>query len=164
MFVADGVYHWILLKNPSIVYILGDNLKKGKIDTLFFGQRVPSPRGPVSLALRSGAALVPLYLIRNYDGNMELVIEPEIPITRKGDLGADISWNTRGVLVFLESVIRRYPDQWNWLTVRLHAFRRRLNPNEAIDTNIVDGEELLEEMKDGAGEEGQTLKLMLGKR
>src|SRR3989337_789053 len=45
------------LKRNEIVFILGDNLKKGKVQTLFFGQRVFSPRGPVSLALRSGAAV-----------------------------------------------------------------------------------------------------------
>ena len=132
------------LRRNEIVYVLGDNLKKGKINALFFGQQVPSPRGPVSLALRSGAPLVPLYLIRNYDGNMELVIEPEIPIKRKGHLGADISDSTKEVLSFLESLIRRYPDQWNWLTVRLHAYRRIVNPNDAIGANILREEEILE--------------------
>src|SRR3990167_499620 len=70
------------LKRNEIVFILGDNLKKGKVQTLFFGQRAPSSRGPVSLALRSGAAVVPLYLIRNYQGGLELIIEPEIVLRR----------------------------------------------------------------------------------
>lgn len=107
------------LKRNEIVYILGDNLKKGKIETLFFGQKVLSPRGPVSLALRSGAALVPLYLVRNYQGGLQLVIEPEVPLTRNGNLGRDIAHGTQEIVRHLERLIRRYPDQWSWLTVRM---------------------------------------------
>ncbi len=107
------------LKRNEIVFILGDNLKKGKVETLLFGQRVPSPRGPVSLALRSGAPVVPLYLVRNYQGGLHLVIEPEMAVVRNGDLAEDIAENTREIVRYLEDLIRRYPDQWNWLTVRM---------------------------------------------
>ena len=111
------------LKRNEIVYILGDNLKKGSIDAFLFGQRVPSPRGPVSLALRSGAPLVPMYLVRNYDGDMQLVIEPEIEMSRNGNLPNDVAVNTQRVVSYLESLIRRYPDQWNWLTVRMSDYQ-----------------------------------------
>lgn len=110
------------LKKNEIVFIMGDNLKKGKVQALFFGQRVPSPRGPVSLALRSGAAVVPLYLVRNYRGEMHLIIEPEIPMTRNGSLAEDITRNTQHLVHYLENLIRRYPDQWNWLTVRMRRY------------------------------------------
>ena len=114
------------LKRNEIVFILGDNLKKGKVQTLFFGQRVFSPRGPVSLALRSGAAVVPLYLIRNYQGGMDLIIEPEICLTRNGRLSEDITQNTRHIVGYLENLIRRYPDQWNWLTVRMRSYQKEM--------------------------------------
>ena len=99
---------------------MGNNLKNEKIDALLFGHQVLSSRGPVSLGLRSGAPLVPMYLIRNYHGRMQLVIEPPIEVTPTGDLVADIAQNTRRVISYLEALIRRYPDQWNWLTVRLN--------------------------------------------
>jgi Kdo2-lipid IVA lauroyltransferase/acyltransferase len=110
------------LKNNEVVFILGDNLKKGKVETLLFGQPVPSPRGPVSLAMRSGAALVPLYLVRNYQGGLQLVIEPEFLLHRNGNLAGDITRSTQLIVGHLERLIRRFPDQWNWLTVRM---RRR---------------------------------------
>ena len=108
------------LRRNEIVHILGDNLKKGTVDALLFGHRVFSSRGPVSLALRSGAPLVPVYLIRNYQGRMQLVIEPPIELTLTGNLAKDIAQNTRRVVAYLEELVRRYPDQWNWLTVRLN--------------------------------------------
>ncbi len=108
-----------ILRRNEIVYILADNLKKGKIPTSFFGQPVRAPRGPVSLALRSGAVVLPINLIRNYRGGLDLIIDPEIPISRNGNLAADIVRNTRLITVYLEGLVRRYPDQWNWLTVRM---------------------------------------------
>ncbi|MBI2997824.1 MAG: hypothetical protein HYY46_05145 [Deltaproteobacteria bacterium] len=107
------------LKKNEIVFVLGDNLKRGKVETILFGQPVPSPRGPVSLALRSGAAIIPVYLVRNYQGGLQLVIEPEIPLSRNGDLSRDITHSTQQIVRHLEQLIRRYPDQWNWLTVRM---------------------------------------------
>lgn len=119
------------LKRNEVVHILGDSLKKGTIDAQLFGHRVFSSRGPVSLALRSGAPLVPVYLIRNYHGRMELVIEPAIEVMPTGNLATDIPQNTRRVVSYLEGLIRRYPDQWNWLTVRLNKdnFAHPQEPN-----------------------------------
>jgi len=107
------------LEQNEIVFILADNLKKGKIETSLFGRRVLTPRGPVSLALRSGAAVLPVHLIRNYEGRLELVIGGEITMARNGNVLSDITRNTSHTMAHLESVIRSFPDQWNWLTVRM---------------------------------------------
>jgi len=108
-----------ILRRNEIVYILADNLKKGRVRATFFGKAIRTTRGPVSLALRSGAVVLPVNLIRNYQGGLDLIIDPEIPISRNGNLAADIVCNTRLITVYLEDLVRRYPDQWNWLTVRM---------------------------------------------
>ena len=125
------------LRKNEIVYILGDNLKRGRIDALLFSQKVPAPRGPISLALRSGAPLVPMYLVRTYHGNMALVIEPAMEMIRTRDLTGDIKQNTQRLVLYLESLIRRYPDQWNWLTVRLVKFQKNnlLQPIHCVQPN-----------------------------
>lgn len=122
------------LKRNEIVHVLGDNLKKGRIDARLFGQKVLAPRGPVSLALRSEAPLVPMYLVRHYSGQMNLIIEPKIELRRSGSLGEDIANNTRRVVLLLESLIRKYPDQWNWLTARLNKHHAGQKP----DSNTVE--------------------------
>ncbi len=108
-----------ILRRNEIVYSLADNLKKGRIRATFFGKPIRTTRGPVSLALRSGAVVLPVNLIRNYQGGLDLIIDPELPISRNGNLAADIVCNTRLITVYLEDLVRRYPDQWNWLTVRM---------------------------------------------
>lgn len=107
------------LKQNETVFILGDNLKQGKVESSLFGQRVHTPRGPVSLALRTGAALVPMYLVRTYGGRLRLVIEPEMLLIRNGNVYEDVTGNTRRIVGYIEGLIGRYPDQWNWLTVRM---------------------------------------------
>lgn len=116
------------LKRNEIVFILGDNLKQGKVESSLFGRRVYTPRGPVSLALRTGAALVPMYLVRTYDGKLRLIIEPELLLIRNGSVYEDVSGNTRRIVGYLEGLIGRYPDQWNWLTVRM-----RKNPRGRVE-------------------------------
>jgi hypothetical protein len=60
-------------------------------------------------------------------------------------------------------LIGKYPDQWNWLTVRLNKHHLDRTP----DLNVSDSSdlELLPEdrKKDVAGEKGQTPDFMLGK-
>jgi lauroyl/myristoyl acyltransferase len=109
----------LALRRNEIVSILGDNLKSGKVETSFFGRRVHTARGPASLALRSGAALVPMYLVRTYGGKLRLIIEPALLLIREGNVYEDVTGNTRRIVGHLETLIGRYPDQWNWLTVRL---------------------------------------------
>ena len=64
-----------------------------------------------------------MYLVRNYQGGLDLVIEPEIPMIRNGSLAEDITQNTQHIVRYLENLIRRYPDQWNWLTVRMRQYQ-----------------------------------------
>ena len=110
----------VLAKN-EIVFILADNLKRGKVQSRLFGRTVRASRGPVSLAIRSGASILPTYLVRDYGGELQLVIEPEIDLKRNGSLPGDIEENTHQINHHLETLIRRYPDQWNWLTVRMNS-------------------------------------------
>ena len=107
------------LRDNGTVLMLADNLKRGELETTLFGQPVRTARGAVSLALRTRAPVLPVYLLRGYSGRLRLVIEPEMEMERTGDLSADLAANTSGIMRLLEDLVRRYPDQWYWLTVNL---------------------------------------------
>lgn len=108
-----------VLRDNGIVLMLGDNLKRGELETTLFGQPVRTARGAVSLALRTRAPVLPVYLVRGHSGRLRLIIEPEMEMERTGDLGADVAANTARIMRLLEDLVRRYPDQWYWLTVDL---------------------------------------------
>jgi len=107
------------LRDNGAVMMLADNLKRGELETTLFGQPVRTARGFVSLALRTGAAVLPVYLVRGRSGGLQLVIEPEMEMVRTGEMGADLAANTDRIMRLLEELVGRYPDQWYWLTVKL---------------------------------------------
>lgn len=108
-----------VLRDNGAVMMLADNLKRGELETTLFGQPVRTARGFVSLALRTGAAVLPVYLVRGRSGGLQLVVEPEMEMVRTGEMGTDLAANTDRIMRLLEDLVRRYPDQWYWLTVKL---------------------------------------------
>jgi Kdo2-lipid IVA lauroyltransferase/acyltransferase len=103
------------LRANSVVLVIADEFKSGGVPVEFFGRPSPAPRGPATLALRTGAATVPMFVTRDSDDRLTLHIEPEIELVRSDDLEQDVAANTVVFTRHLEAMIRRYPEQWNWL-------------------------------------------------
>ncbi len=78
----------------------------------FLGSAVYVRRGPVTLALRAGAAVVPMYVTRDGEDRLTLRISPEIDVVKTGDLQEDVAANLALFTRHLEDMVRRYPDQW----------------------------------------------------
>ncbi|MCY4489602.1 MAG: lysophospholipid acyltransferase family protein [Deltaproteobacteria bacterium] len=119
-----------VLRDNGTVVMLADNLKRGELETTLFGQPVRTARGVVSLALRTRAPVLPVFLVRSYSGRLRLVIEPEMEMERTGDLSADLAANTGRIMRLLEDLVRRYPDQWYWLTAKLPRRSRPRAPKD----------------------------------
>jgi KDO2-lipid IV(A) lauroyltransferase len=99
------------------VYIqLDQRAAKGGIEVPFFGKPFDAFSGPVTLALRTGAALVPMYIVRQGGVRHRLVIEPEFPLERTGAKRDDTRHNLARLLAHFEGWIRARPDQWWWLS------------------------------------------------
>ncbi|HKA34884.1 MAG TPA: lysophospholipid acyltransferase family protein [Candidatus Binatia bacterium] len=103
------------LRSNRIVLLISDEFKSGGVPVEFFGVQSLAPRGPATLALRTGAAIVPMYVTRDAVDRLTLHIDPEIALIATGDMEADVAANTLVFTRHLETMIRRYPDQWNWL-------------------------------------------------
>ncbi|MGH7766178.1 MAG: lysophospholipid acyltransferase family protein [Candidatus Binatia bacterium] len=113
------------LRANRIVLVIADEFKSGGVPVEFFGLRSPAPRGPATLALRTGAATVPMFMIRDSHDRLTLYIEPEIELTKTGDLEQDTAANTVLFTRHLEAMIRRHPDQWNWIGFQRIGIRPR---------------------------------------
>ena len=103
------------LRAKTVMLMIADEFKSGGVPVEFFGFRSPAPRGPATLALRTGAATVPMYMVRDSYDRLTLYIEPEIELSRSDGLEDDVAANTVLFTRTIEAMIRRYPDQWNWL-------------------------------------------------
>jgi KDO2-lipid IV(A) lauroyltransferase len=108
-----------ILRQNEIAILIADEYRRGNgIPVPLFGRTVLARRGPATLALRTGAAVVPAYLVRQPDDSLKLVIEPELEFDRTGQSKTDIAENTVRFTRWLENTVRRYPDQWNWMNIR----------------------------------------------
>jgi KDO2-lipid IV(A) lauroyltransferase len=103
------------LRQNHVVLVIADEFKSGDVLVDFFGLKLPAPRGPATLALRTGAVTLPMFAIRGADDVLTLSIGAPIEPIMRDDLDASV-WATTALYTrHLERAIRQYPAQWNWL-------------------------------------------------
>lgn len=109
-----------VLRRNEIAIIIADEYRKSGsgVRVPFFGRSVLARRGPVTLALRTGAAIVPAYVIRDHDNKLKLIVEPEIELIRSERDKSRIGENLLRITEWLERTVRSYPDQWNWMNIK----------------------------------------------
>ena len=82
----------------------------------FFGTQACTASGLARVALKTGAAIVPGFLLWEAAQNRyNLHFGPEIEVARTGNHEADIISLTQRCTSVIEAWIRRYPDQWLWI-------------------------------------------------
>ncbi len=103
------------LRNNEMVALLGDRdfSRQGtQVRINFLGKDFWVPRGPATLSLRTGAAIVPGFTIREKDDSFTLYFEKPIEYIPSGNYDKDICMLTQKTLEVIEKYVRRYPDQW----------------------------------------------------
>ena len=103
------------LNDNQIVCLLSDrDITGGGVEVEFFGETTTLPAGPATLALRTGAPLLPVgvYFTPRLHGHVA-VVRPPVPAAREGRLRDDVGRVTQALARELESLIRRAPEQWH---------------------------------------------------
>jgi len=104
------------LRRNEIIGILADqNTRKQNVFVDFFGIKAATTPGPAMLALRTGAHLVPAFMLREAPGKHRLIIEEPVEPVRTGDEQADVTATTQKCVDILEKYVREYPSQWFWV-------------------------------------------------
>jgi len=107
------------LRRNELLGILSDiDTKVDGVFVDFFGRPAFTPRGPASIALRTGAALVPAFIVRQKDNTHKIIIEKPLELQITDDLEEDVRANTALFTKVIESYIRKYPEQWIWIHQR----------------------------------------------
>ena len=120
----DGAIHTMhrLLLNNAVVVTLADQKAGGNprvgrhgIVVDFFG--IPSQTHITAplLARRTGAEIVPLFVIRKGAGRYRIEIHEPLKLTHTSDEASDLKKNTRNINRIFEDHIIKYPDHWFWL-------------------------------------------------
>ena len=106
------------LKSGGVVGILAD-LNASREEGVFcdfFGVPACTTAGVATLALRTGAIVLPGYIVWDEAAKIHrLHFEPPIETISTGNRDEDVQTNTANYTKVIESVVRRYPDQWLWI-------------------------------------------------
>jgi len=78
----------------------------------FFGATAVVPKGPAVLSLRSGAPLIPAFLIREAPWRLRLHLEPPIWSPQETRGPEAVVRLTQAYVRVTEQYIRRFPTQW----------------------------------------------------
>lgn len=104
------------LKKGGIIAIVADLHVHGGELIDFFGKPAVTSTVPAELARKYGAAVIPVYGIRQENGlDFEVLLNAEIP-------ASDPVTMTRAICDDLESVVRRHMGQWFWIHRRWKPF------------------------------------------
>ena len=102
------------LRENKIVAIVPDQ-KSEDVWVPFFGKLAGTVAGPAVLALKTGAAILPMFCPRMPDGVYQTVFYPAILPSPTGDTEADVQRIMAEITADIEDIVRKYPDQWLWL-------------------------------------------------
>ena len=85
----------------------------------FFGVPACTASGLARVAARTGAAVLPGFLLWHEDEQRYVLhFYPEIEMRQSGDAEGDALENTARATAAIEGVIREYPEQWLWVHQR----------------------------------------------
>jgi Kdo2-lipid IVA lauroyltransferase/acyltransferase len=106
-----------LRQNEAVGILFDQNTTRSEgVFAGFFGIPAATTPAIALFALRTGAAVVPGFLI--WDKALQkhrLRLDPPVDLINTGDLDRDVLENTTLFNKILEGYIRKYPDQWLWI-------------------------------------------------
>lgn len=103
----------ILRANESFGMTVDQGGRSG-VSVPFFGKEASMSSGAVKLALKYGAALVPVFSVRLKGPYIKLVIAPAAELSVSGDMDRDIKDNLSALIRKYEEFLARYPQEYLW--------------------------------------------------
>jgi KDO2-lipid IV(A) lauroyltransferase len=123
----------VLRRGETVGIMIDQHItEKEGIVVPFFGRPASTVSAPALIAIRSGAAVLPVGILREGRGRYRVRIAEEVAVRRSGDLRADLAENTARFTAAIEAVIREQPDQWFWV-------HRRWKTRHPIDPRLETG-------------------------
>lgn len=102
----------------------------------FFGRQAYTPYSPIAFALKTGAEILPTFIIRQPDDTHKAIIEPPMVLKRFDDKEKELVVNTQNFTKIIEDYIRRYPDQWIWMHERWKTRPKPCKPTARANVTL----------------------------
>ncbi|CAN5171941.1 lysophospholipid acyltransferase family protein [soil metagenome] len=106
------------LKDGFAVSFLNDQKFNTGVEAPFFGEPCRTAGGPTRMALRFGAALHPMSVVRLKGARFRVTAHEAIPLEVTGDREADLKAGVAKLNAFFEARVRERPAEWFWVHKR----------------------------------------------
>jgi KDO2-lipid IV(A) lauroyltransferase len=117
------------LRGGGVVAMLVDQSRRLEgVDVNFFGHKVPTTPAAAFLAIRCKSPVLPIFCIREADGQLTIHVDAPLNFEWTGDLHADVQSNTQLITDAVERAVRQYPEQWFWVHKRWKKYYPHLYP------------------------------------
>jgi KDO2-lipid IV(A) lauroyltransferase len=104
------------LESGGVVALLFDRDLKGRgIPVTLFGEETTIPAGPLTLACRTGAIVLPVGVYHKRRAGHIFHIYPPLEVPAEGTLEEQVRVGSQRLAGALEDMIRRAPEQWHVL-------------------------------------------------
>jgi len=104
------------LRNNELIFIpIDQNFGTGGVFVNFFGRQAATATGPVVLAQRTKAALIPCFILRQPEDRHKIIFEPELELKEGNDPRDTVLINIQRLTDIIEAYIRKYPAEWGWI-------------------------------------------------
>lgn len=115
----------VLRNNEVLVIQLDQNFGTGGVFVDFFGQKAATATGPVVLARRTKAAILPCFVVHGSDNKYRIIFEPEYKLKEAASHEETLLVSIQELTSMIESYVRKYPAEWGWIHRRWKS-----RPNE----------------------------------
>ena len=112
---APAAVYRALRRNECVGLLADQDAGAGGVFVDFLGIRASTYQGPALFALRTGAPIVPCFIIRSGPERHRVCFETPIEAIPTGDEPADIARITQAYTDVLARYIMDYPDHWFWV-------------------------------------------------
>ncbi|MBE3576015.1 MAG: lysophospholipid acyltransferase family protein [Firmicutes bacterium] len=113
------------LQRNGTLFLVADQHGEGlRAIVPFFGHPVSAQVGPMAFAMKTGAEVLPAFIIRQKGGRHCIIIEAPLPLSQSGDKHADLQQNCARMMAVFERYIRAHPDHWLWAHNRWDKLER----------------------------------------
>jgi KDO2-lipid IV(A) lauroyltransferase len=103
------------LKSGESIALLNDQKFNEGVEVPFFGVGAMTLPGPTRLALKTGAPLIPMSIVRTKGVHFRVTIHDPISLENTGDREADVHAGLIKINNFIEDRIRENPADWFWV-------------------------------------------------
>lgn len=116
-----------LRQNEIVCFIVDGDQKTGGVPVMFMGQEMAMRPGPAILARRTGAAVLPMFIIRQKDNSPKIIIRPPVEVIAGEGQGKADALLCQKFASIIETEIKKYPTHWYWINTkhRSHHLRTR---------------------------------------